>query len=185
MTNVRISISISQTFCSWVLSSNIHLHWPLTLTSHSLHDTPRLVPHKTVLFILRARRLSNKLLKQGYIMERLKSSFKTFHGRYRDLVSFWRMLNDILELDQLQWLQTLHQFYDPDIKLELYRISRGFHEAIATGVACQLGKLTLPGTWFHPFLRSLYDLIIETILSLFSLFTSNVPRYCQVKNIEI
>ena len=56
-------------------------------------------------FILRARRLSSKLLKQGYLAERLKSSFRKFHGRYGDLiqqyeVSLSRMLNDILILDQ-------------------------------------------------------------------------------------
>ena len=57
--------------------------------------------------IRRARRLSSKLLKQGYIVERLKSSFRKFYGRYGDLihqyeVSLSRILNDILTLDQLQ-----------------------------------------------------------------------------------
>ena len=56
-------------------------------------------------FILRARRLSSKLLKQGYLVERLKSSFGKFYGRYRDLIEQYgvtlsRMLNDILTLDQ-------------------------------------------------------------------------------------
>ena len=56
-------------------------------------------------FILRARRLSSKLLKQGYLAERLKSSFRKFYGRYGNLiqqyeVSLSRMLNDILILDQ-------------------------------------------------------------------------------------
>ena len=37
-------------------------------------------------FILRARRLSIKLLKQGYLVERLKSSFRKFYGRYGDLI---------------------------------------------------------------------------------------------------
>ena len=37
-------------------------------------------------FILRARRLSSKLLKQGYVVERLKSSFRKFYGRYWDLI---------------------------------------------------------------------------------------------------
>ena len=58
-------------------------------------------------FILRTRRLSRKLLKQGYLAERLKSSFRKFYGRYEDLiqdeVSLSWMLNDILTLDQ-QWL---------------------------------------------------------------------------------
>ena len=37
-------------------------------------------------FIMRARRLSSKLLKQGYLVERLKSSFMKFYGRYGDLI---------------------------------------------------------------------------------------------------
>ena len=54
--------------------------------------------------ILRARRLSSKLLKQGYLVECLKSSFRKFYDRYRDLiqqyeVSLSPMLNDILTLD--------------------------------------------------------------------------------------
>ena len=43
-----------------------------------------------VYFIVRARRLSwlfSKLLKQGYLLERLKSSFRKFNGRYGDLRS--------------------------------------------------------------------------------------------------
>ena len=60
-------------------------------------------------FILRARRLSSKLLKllkQGYLAERLKLSFRKFYGRYWNLihqfeVSLSRMLNNILILDQL------------------------------------------------------------------------------------
>ena len=56
-------------------------------------------------FILRPMRLFSKLLKQGYLVDRLKSSFRKFYGRYRDLiqqyeVSLSRMLNDILTLDQ-------------------------------------------------------------------------------------
>ena len=52
-------------------------------------------------FILRATRLSNKILEQGYIKECLKSSLMKFYGRYGDLikqyeVSLSRMLNDIL-----------------------------------------------------------------------------------------
>ena len=52
-------------------------------------------------FILRAKRPSNKLLEQGYVKERLKSSLRKFFGRYVDLikqyeVSLSQMLNDIL-----------------------------------------------------------------------------------------
>ena len=37
-------------------------------------------------FIIRARRLSSKLLKQGYLVERLKLSFTKFYGLYGDLI---------------------------------------------------------------------------------------------------
>ena len=59
-------------------------------------------------FILRATLLSNKLREQGYVKERLNSSFRKFYGRYGDLikqneVSLTRMLNDILWPDHIQW----------------------------------------------------------------------------------
>ena len=58
-------------------------------------------------FILRAMRLSNKLLGQGYVKERLKSSLGKFYGRYGDLtkqyeVPLSRMLHDILDDDHIQ-----------------------------------------------------------------------------------
>ena len=58
-------------------------------------------------FILRAMRLSNKLLGQGYVKERLKSSLRKFYGRYGDLtkqyeVPLSRMLHDILNDDHTQ-----------------------------------------------------------------------------------
>ena len=59
-------------------------------------------------FILRATRLSNKLLEQGNDKERLKSSLRMFYGRYGDLikqyeVSLSQILNDILWPDHIQW----------------------------------------------------------------------------------
>ena len=58
-------------------------------------------------FILRAMRLSNKILGQGYVKERLKSSLRKFYGRYGDLtkqyeVPLSRMLQDILDDDHIQ-----------------------------------------------------------------------------------
>ena len=58
-------------------------------------------------FILKAARLSSKLLRQGYVMERLKSSLRKFYGRYGDLikhyeVSLSQMLHDILGHDHIQ-----------------------------------------------------------------------------------
>ena len=74
-------------------------------------------------FILRTRRISSKLLKQGYLVERLKSSFRKFYGRYGDLIEQYgvtlsRMLNDILTLDQ-QWLPYRSDF--PPTSWPLYR----------------------------------------------------------------
>ena len=58
-------------------------------------------------FILRAMRLSNKLLGQGYVKERLKSSLRKLYGRYGDHtkqydVPLSRMLHDILDDDHIQ-----------------------------------------------------------------------------------
>ena len=58
-------------------------------------------------FILRAVHLSNKLLGQGYVKERLRSSLRKFYGRYGDLIKQYevplsRMLHDILDDDHLQ-----------------------------------------------------------------------------------
>ena len=59
-------------------------------------------------FNLRAARLSYKLLRQGFVMERLKSSLRNFFGRYWDLVKHYevslsQMLHDILGHDHIQW----------------------------------------------------------------------------------
>ena len=67
-------------------------------------------------FILRAARLSSKLLGQGYVMERLKSSLRKFYGRYGDLikhyeVSLSQMLHDILGHDRMQWHPRLIRHY--------------------------------------------------------------------------
>ena len=67
-------------------------------------------------FILRAARLSSKLLGQGYVMERLKSSLRKFYGRYGDLikhyeVSLSQMLHDILGHDHIQWHTQLIRHY--------------------------------------------------------------------------
>ena len=140
-------------------------------------------------FILRARRLSSKLLKQGYLAERLKSSFRKFYGRFGDLiqqydVSLSRMLNDILILDQ-QWLPNQSDF--PQISWPLYLawpspIMSGFHGAFETGVACQQGTLTIPDTMFRPycgacFCSNCWDQIPRTCHVFTRLITSNTPWY--------
>ena len=59
-------------------------------------------------FILRAARLSSKLLGQGYVRERLKSSSESFMGGFGDLIKHYevpisQMLHDILGHGHLQW----------------------------------------------------------------------------------
>ena len=65
---------------------------------------------------MRTSRLSSKLLRQGYVMERLKSSLRKFYGRYGDLikhyeVSLSQMLHDILGHDHIQWHPQLIRHY--------------------------------------------------------------------------
>ena len=63
-------------------------------------------------FILRAARLSSKLLGQRYVRERLRLSLRKFYGRYGDLIKHYevplsQMLHDILYMviysDTLNW----------------------------------------------------------------------------------
>ena len=74
--------------------------------------------------IMRATRLSNKLLEQEYVRELLKSSLRKFYGRYGDFinqyeVSLSQKLNGILWPDHIQW--------QPPTDQTLYR-SRPFTE---------------------------------------------------------
>ena len=67
-------------------------------------------------FILRAARLSSKLLGHRYVMERLKSSLRKFNGRYEDLINHYevalsKMLHDILGHDHIQWHTQLIRHY--------------------------------------------------------------------------
>ena len=67
-------------------------------------------------FILRTVRLSNKLLGQGYVKERLRSSLRKFYGRYGDLFKQYeaplsRLLHDILDDDHLPWHPLLISHY--------------------------------------------------------------------------
>ena len=110
-------------------------------------------------FILRAARLPFKLLRQGYVMERLKSSLRKFYGRYGDLikhyeVSLSQMLHDILGHDHIQWHPQLIRHYTNFAKLlpnwtlipilTLLPNFRGFHRTL------QRRTLTPPDSWSCP-----------------------------------
>ena len=146
-------------------------------------------------FVLRAMRLSNKLLGQGYVKERLKSSLRKFYGRYGDLtkqyeVPLSRMLHDILDDDHIQWHPPLIRHYTnfwPLLiwtllpNLTFYLIVHGFHRTYATGAACQQRTLTPPDTWSCPTLGLAFVLMSrpispELVLSP-DFWISNTPRY--------
>ena len=147
-------------------------------------------------FILRAMRLSNKLLGQGYVKERLKSSLRKFYGRYGDLtkqyeVPLSRMLHDILDDDHIQWHPPLIGHYTnfwPLLiwtllpNLTFYLIVQGFHRTYATGAACQQRTLTPPDTWSCPTLGLAYVLMSrpispELVVLSLDFWISNTPRY--------
>ena len=141
-------------------------------------------------FILKATRLSNKLLEQGYVKKRLKSSLKKFYCRYGYLIKqhevpLSRMLNDILQPDQTQWQlstdQTSYQSVTFIPNSTFYRLKRGFNRTFATGVACWQGTLTPPDTRSRPIwdLHMFYLLnpFPEIVVIFSGLFTSNIPRY--------
>ena len=111
-------------------------------------------------FILRARRLSSKLLKQGYHVERLKSSFRKLWSIRGSCWAIWSN-----PLTNVTWHSDLYT------ELDLHRIMSGFHGAFATGVASQQGTLTLPDTWFRP---PFWDLLM---LQLLRPNSSNLPFY--------
>ena len=103
--------------------------------------------------------LSNKLLGQGYVKERLKSSLRKFYGRYGDLtkqyeVPLSRMLHDILDDDHIHWHPPLIGHYTnfwPLLiwtllpNLTFYLIVQGFPRTYATSAACQQRTLTPSG----------------------------------------
>ena len=116
---------------------------------------------------LRATRLSNKLLIQGYVKERLKSSLRKFYGRYGDLiiqyeVSLSQIINDILwpdHIDHIQW--------QPPTDQTLYR-TRPFTEFWVVSVEqlrrvwhADRGRLLLRTPGLVP-LGLAYVLLVET-----------------------
>ena len=128
-------------------------------------------------FILRAKRLSNKLPEQGYVKERLKSILRKFYGRYGDLikqyeVSLLQMLNDILWPGHIQW--------HPPSDLTLYR-TRPFTEFWVVSIEhlrrvwhADRGRLLLRTT--GPVTLGLaYVLLVET--NLFSELVAISPDY--------
>ena len=140
-------------------------------------------------------RLSNKLLGQGYVKERLKSSLRKIYCRYGDLtkqyeVPLSQMLHDILDDDHIQWHPPSIGHYTNFwplliwtllLNLTFYLIVQGFHRTYATGAACQQRTLTPPDTWSCPTLGLACVLMSrpispELVLSP-DFWISNIPLY--------
>ena len=130
-------------------------------------------------FILRAARLSSKLLGQGYVMERLKSSLGKFYGRYGDLiknyeVSLSQMLHDILGHDHIQWhpqlirhYTNLRTYYRTGLYyrfLPYYKNFGGFHRTLQRVRLANRGRLLLRTPGPVPFGTCICS-NVETILS--------------------
>ena len=137
-------------------------------------------------FSLRVRRLSSKLLKQGYLVEHLKSSFRKFYGRYGDFiqqyeVSLSRILNDILTLDQ-QWLPNQSAF--PPMSWPWYRAwlspnYEWFPWSICNGHGMPAGN-AYPAGHLVPS-PSFWELLV---LQLLRPDSSNLPCVCSTFHLE-
>ena len=132
-----------------------------------------------LLFILRAARLSSKLLGQGYIMESLKSSLRKFYGRYGDLIKHYEVslsqkLHDILGHDNIQWhpqlirhytnLRTYNQTWLYYWFLTLLPNFGGFHRTLQRVRLANRGRLPLRTPVPVPFWTCIWS-NVETILS--------------------
>ena len=147
-------------------------------------------------FILRAVRLSNKLLGQGCVKERLGSSLRKFYGRYGDLIkqsevsplpkvtrhSGWWPSTVTPSIDQaLHQFLTLLQIWTLLPNMTFNLIARGFHRTFATGAACQQRTLTPPETWSCPTLGLASVLLSRPIAPELDLspdfWVLNIPLY--------
>ena len=140
-------------------------------------------------FILRVVRLSNKLLGQGYVRERLRSSLRKFTIwapppplSHVTRHSGWWPSTVTPSIDQ-----ALHQFLTLLLILTLspnltfYLIARGFYRTFATGAACQQRTFTPLDTWSCPIFGLASVLMLKPMspeLVLFpDVWVSNIPRY--------
>ena len=125
-------------------------------------------------FILRATRLSNNLLQQGYVKEHLKSSLRKFFGRYGVLIKQYEVpISRILWPGHIQWQpptnQTFYRFWEVFIK-HLWRV---WH--------ADRGRLLL--RTLDPVLLGLADVLLFPNLSLFYRtmlfeYPSVLSRFC-------
>ena len=129
--------------------------------------------------ILRAARLSSKLLGQGHVRERLKSCLRKFYGRYGDLIKHYevplsQMFHDVLGHGHLQWHPQLIRHYTnmwtyyrtrPYYRFwPYYQILGGFHRTLQRVRLANRGRLLLRKPGPLPFGTCICS-YVETILS--------------------
>ena len=129
-------------------------------------------------FILRAARLSFKLLRQGYVMERLKSSLRKFYGLYGDLINhymkspspkcymtFWDMTkyNDTLNWSDITPICELITELDFNTDFDLITEIGGFHRTLQRVWLANRGRLHLRTPGPVPFVTCICS-YVETIL---------------------
>ena len=98
---------------SWVAA--FYLRPRMAFLSHNSSDTPGLASLMNVLFWWR-RDFPKKLLWQGYVKERFKSSLRKSYSQYGDFIKQYevllsQMLHDILKDDNIQWHPPLIRVY--------------------------------------------------------------------------
>ena len=104
-TNVTIATSISPNIRSWVAKFHLPQSFCAVISQRIRYA---MACSSYEWFILRAVRLSSKLLGQEYVTERLKTFPRKFFGYYEDLINHYdaslsQMLHDILGHDHIQW----------------------------------------------------------------------------------
>ena len=122
-------------------------------------------------FILMAKGLSSKLLKQGYLFDHLN-----IIQQYE--VSISRMINDFwpLTYGDLPTDQIFNKFHDLTTELDLHRIMSRFHGAFATGVEIQQGSFASA----HLVASPIWDL---RVLHLLRPDSSNLPCFIRLFNL--
>ena len=181
-TNEMISISISQTFRSWVLIQSSSAYG---IFISQLIQYAWLAPRINVLFWWPGDFRVSYSNYSWNAENRHSGSFMVDTGILSGEVSFSRMLNDILTLDKLQWL--LHW---SDFSLFLWPWYRAwpspnyewFPWSICNGCGTPAGNAYPSDIWFHPpfwtcLCSNRWDHFSRACRVFYQLFTLNTQRF--------
>ena len=168
MTSVTISISILQTFCSWVAASNLRPFMVFYLTTHPIRHCS-----SYECFILRAKRLSNQLLDRYMsrnVWNRLLESSMVgtriwlnnmMSQSPKCYITFWWMHSIDQTLLHVQFVPLLLNW--TLLPISTFCPIAWFPQRFATGVACLQRTLTPLDTWSCPTLGLACVLMLRPI----------------------